>query len=193
MDVRCVEPREQIKFILKGFDSFEQIVDKELRFVYKKNDEYKELIFKAKKSDFMHLCGLKYKDPKNKKYVRAKRFYDLVKRKQISPPSLEAKEDGTTELKLRVIGSLNSILSGKVRIIDRSLAFNKVAFDGAIRSSRKIFVLGLYHGENSVYGPKSLFNLQTLSNDHFGNGHKVHKIYLINKHKEKEVIFDIEQ
>jgi len=184
-----MKDNSKINYIREGFEAFEKVVDKEIRYIYKKNNAYKEIILKAKKADFMHLCGMKYKHPQKGGFVSAKHFYTLIKSRNISADFLEEKKDGTTALKLGVLKHLEELLSGNVRIIDGEIVFANGRFDGAIRSSKMIFALALYQERGTTFGPKSLFNLKT-SNNSFKNSYEVHKVYLVNKNSESTVFYE---
>lgn len=184
-----MDKAKKIECIRKGFSAYEEFVDKQVRYVYKKENNYKEIIFHAKKTDFMHLCGVKYKDPKSKKCVSAKHFYSLVKSNKISPDFLIEKPDGTTDLKLDVIRYINDVLSGNVRVIDEGIVFANSRFDGAIRTRKKVFALGMSQKSEQTFFPNSLLNLKSNKDNAFKNSYEVHKVYCMDKSGEELTVF----
>lgn len=158
-----MESKKQLKAIQDGFQAFEQIVNKELHYLYIKGKEVHELVVKAKKEHFMHLCGVKYYDPKTNKSVTAKHFYELVKDNKINPQQLIVKKDGTTGQKLQVIGELKSLLTADIRVIDGHVMFYNFAFDKGLRSKRQIFALSMVEEKqlSAIYVPQSLLHLKS--------------------------------
>lgn len=182
-----MEKRIMLNKIQQGFQGYLQLVNKEIRYVYKHNGEYEEIILKAKKDDFMHLCGVKYLNPQNKKIVSAKHFYSLVESNKISPSHLIEKTDGTTELKLNVIVNLKELLTSNIRIVDRQVTFsNDFTADKTFRSRREIFALALISEgqDTNKYSPLSLLNLKTTKKALLNGSHEVECIYSIDRTQE---------
>lgn len=170
---------KMVECIQKGIAAYEKFVNKEVHYVYKKDGAYKEVVLKAKKNEFMHLCGVSYLDPKTKRKVSASHFYSLAKANKISPSFLIEKEDGTTRLKLEVIENLADVLTPNVRVIDGQVTFYNFSFDTALRSRRQIFALSLIkeNVESSFYVPYSLLNLQTDKSNSLRKSYEVLCIY----------------
>ncbi|MED4722570.1 PBECR4 domain-containing protein [Bacillus atrophaeus] len=189
-----MEKKKMVEYILKGFKAYEEFVNKELHYVYKKDNVYKEVVFKANKKGFMHLCGVDYIDPKNSKKVSANHFYSLVKRKNISPSFLVPKTDGTTEQKLQVIENLKDILTPNVRVIDGKVTFYNMTFDKGLRSRRQIFALALIEENqySEVYAPLSLLNLKVSKADSLKKTYEVHCIYAKSRGKDDFIYFESE-
>lgn len=175
-----MQKSQMIECIKKGRDAYEQIVNKEIHYVYKKDNVYKEVILRAKKNGFMHLCGVDYLDPKTKQKVAPKHFYQLVKDNKISPDFLVEKADGTTILKLGVIGNLKDLLTSNIRVIDGHVTFFNSTFDVGLRTGRQIFALSLIEEKrySEFYVPMSLLNLKTASKAALlKKSYEVHCIY----------------
>ena len=184
-----------IDYILRGFSSYEQIVNKEIHYIYKKNDKYHEIILKAKKNGFMHLCGLNYRDPKTNKVVQPSHFYSLVKSKKISPSHLVEKKDGTTILKLKVIENLKDLLTANIGIIDNQVTFSNLNFDKAIRSRKQIFALTLTEEKKGtgIYVPVSLLNLKTDKSNSVKTIYEVHCIFSKSRNEEDFYYYESEE
>ena len=158
-----MEERKIMAALQKGFEAFERIVNKEIHYLYLKGTEVREVVVKAKKEHFMHLCGLKYKDPKTKKPVTAKHFYELIKDDKINPKYLIVKADGTTGQKLQVIGELKSLLAADVRVLDGHVTLYNFSFEKGLRSKRQIFALAMIEEkrDSEIYVPQSLLHLKS--------------------------------
>lgn len=158
-----MEERKIMAALQKGFEAFERIVNKEIHYLYLKGTEVREVVVKAKKEHFMHLCGVKYKDPKTKKSVTAKHFYELLKDDKINPKYLSVKADGTTGQKLQVIGELKSLLTADVRVLDGHVTFYNFSFEKGLRSKRQIFALAMVEErrDSEIYVPQSLLHLKS--------------------------------
>ncbi len=184
-----------LEYIIKGFEQYNLFVNKEIHYVYKYKSTYKEIIFKAEKENFMHLCGINYVDPKRKINVSGKHFYNLLKSRKISVDFLIEKEDGTTDLKLKVLENLKDILTSNIRIIDERITFANLSFDHALRSRRKIFAITLIEEQfnSNIYLPTSLINLKTDKHEYMRNSCEVHCIYSQNRIGEKDFYYMSEQ
>jgi len=182
-----MEKKIMLEKIQQGFQGYSQLVNKEIRYVYKSNGEYEEVVLKAKKDDFMHLCGVQYLDPQDKRKVSAKHFYSLVESNKISSSFLIEKEDGTTELKLNVIVNLKELLTPNIRIVDRQVTFsNNFTADKTLRSRREIFALALKSEgqDTNKYGPLSLLNLQTINKALLKDSQMIECIYVKDRTRE---------
>lgn len=167
------------KKIKEGFEAYSQFVNKEIHYVYKVDGNYKEFILKAKKDDFMHLCGVQYFDPTIKKRVSPKHFYNLVESNKISAEYLSEKKDGTTVLKLKVIDCLKEVLTSNIRIVDKQISFTNFSATRSLRSSRQVFALALnLEGKHSNnYYPVSLLDLKTPKANYLKPSYEVECIY----------------
>lgn len=176
----------------EGQVSYETILNKEIHYIYKKNGQYRELVLKAKKNGFMHLCGIEsYLDPKTKRAVSPSHFYELVKSDNISPSHLVIKTDGTTTLKLNVIKYLNELLNHKIRVIDDQVIFYDFSFDRGLRTGREIFALALVESGKYVYSPYSLLNLKAPNTNTrpLTTTYPVHSIFIRTIRGDEEVIY----
>ncbi|MCJ1908433.1 PBECR4 domain-containing protein [Planococcus ruber] len=184
-----------VECIRDGFRAYELFVNKEIHYIYEKDNTYKKVIFKAKRNDFMHLCGVTYLNPKTKVEVSRKHFYELVKDDKISPSFLIEKADGTTELKLQVIANLKDILTPKIRVIDGQVTFASFSFDTGLRTGRQIFALALIeeNPQSEIFVPYSLLNLQTDKNNQLKKSYPVHCIYTAERGKEDFIHFESEE
>lgn len=162
-----------------GLTAYEKIVDKELHYVYFKNNQYHELIFKPHKRNFLHLCGIDYYDPRTGKKLSANRFYDTLKDMKISPKGIVKK--GYADQKLQIIDQLKDLTTCNLRIIDQKTVYLKLVFHKAIRSRKQVFALALETESNSHhYIPSSLLNLKTADKGKsIKAGHPVHCIYSV--------------
>lgn len=167
------------KKIKEGFEAYSEFVNKEIHYVYKVDGNYKEIVLKAKKEDFMHLCGVQYVDPTIRKRVTPNHFYNLVKNNRISSEYLTEKNDGTTVLKLRVIDCLKEVLTSNIRIVDKQVSFANFSASKSIRSRRQIFALALNKigGNSDNYYPISLLDLKTTKADFLKSSYEVECIY----------------
>lgn len=158
-----MENKKLLKAIQEGFEAFTQLVNKEIHYIYIKGTEVKELVVKAKKEHYMHLCGVKYYDSKTKKPVTAKHFYELVKDNKVKAENIIVKKDGTTGQKLQVIGELKCLLTADVRVIDGHVMFYNFSFEKGLRSKRQIFALSMVEErhQSAIYVPQSLLHLKS--------------------------------
>lgn len=165
-----------------GQAAYESVVNKEIHYVYlnEKSNTYHELVFKAHKHNFLHLCGVDYYDPKTSKKYSAKQFYDFLKKDRIAIEGIRKK--GYSDQKLQIIGQLKDLTScASLRIIDKRTVYLNLVFDRAIRSRRKVFGLALENDRRSgCFFPLSLINLQSNpKGDTFDKGHPVQCIYTV--------------
>lgn len=183
-----MEDRKIMVALQKGFEAFELLVNKEIHYLYLTGTEVKELIVRAKKEHFLHLCGLKYKDPKTKKTVTARHFYELLKDNKINSKHLVVRKDGTTEQKLQVIGELKSLLTADVRVIDGQVTFYNFSFEKGLRSKRQIFALAMIEErrDSEIYVPQSLLHLKSDKSHALKTSYEVCCIF--EKHRGREDI-----
>lgn len=183
-----------LKKIQQGFQAYSQIVNKEIHYAYKVNGEYEEIILKAKKQDFMHLCGVEYLDPKNNRNVSANHFYSLLESNKVSSSYLIEKRDGTTELKLNVIDNLKELLTSNIRIIDRQVTFSNLSADRLLRSRREIFALALRPEgpRTNKYSPLSLLNLKTTKAGLLKKSFEVEGIYSKSRTQGMHIYYETE-
>lgn len=173
--------KKTLELIKKGHQAYEKIRGKELHYVYLKNNAYYELVFKPQKQQFLHLCGLKYINPKTKSPYSANQFYDFVKSNRINLNSIV--KDSMSDQKLMVLAQLNDLLTSHAKVIDSKTSFLRFTFYKAIRSRKRIFCLALV-AENSkeldIYVPLSMLNLSTNpKGSSVPSGHFVHCVYLV--------------
>jgi hypothetical protein len=175
-----MDGKKVIELITKGFEAYEKVVGKEIHYVFLKQGRYHEIIFKASKKNFMHLCGVKYQDPKTKRFFKANEFYKAFKNKKLSPAGIIKKPDGTTEQKLQIIQYLKDLTTCNVRVIDEKTTFLNLSFDKGIRSKRMIFCLALEQIADT-FTPTSLLNLKSAKGQVLKSGHAIHCIYSVDK------------
>lgn len=82
----------------------------------KKNNQYHRLTLKSGKSNFAHLFGMKYVDPKTKREFNSSSIYNSLKKSQLSPSGILKKADGTTDQKLNIAPYLNQLLTCNLRV-----------------------------------------------------------------------------
>lgn len=174
-----MERKKLLANIRKGFDAYCKVVNKELQYIYEKDDVMHEFVIKIRKNNFMHLCGIEYINPDTKLPVSGKHFYDLVRKNKINPDYLKVKKDGTTIQKLKVIGELDTILTSKVKVLDGNYTFFKMAFERGLRTKKQIFALAVIVESNgcTVYVPLSLLDLKTDKAHALTKSYEIHCIY----------------
>lgn len=172
----------------KGQAAYEKVINKQLYYVYFKNNRYYELIVKPKKENFLHLCGIQYFDPKNGERYSAKQFYDFLKKNKISIKGIIKNE--AADQKLQIIDQLIDLTTCNLRIIDEKHTYLNLLFFKAIRSRRKVFALALENKNFSdEYVPSSLLNLKSNpKGDTINSGYPVHCIYSMDS-KTKHIHF----
>lgn len=179
LKVKNFTDKETMSAVQKGFYGYEKVVDREIHYVYlNKSGRYNELVMKPHSTNFMHLCGVYYLDSRNKK-LSAEKFYEGLTNKKLSYQGIKHK-DGYTNLKLAVLPELHSLTScNDLRIVDTPTTYEQNSFTHAIKTRRKIFVLGLEEEINPHphFVPKSLLNTKSLP--HIDSGHQVHCIYIL--------------
>ncbi|MCM3612683.1 PBECR4 domain-containing protein [Planococcus sp. MERTA32b] len=173
--------KKTLELLKKGHQAYEKIKGKELHYVYLKNNVYHELVFKPQKQQFLHLCGLKYINPKTKVPYSAKQFYDFVKTNRINLSGII--KDSMSDQKLLVLAQLHDLLTSNSKVIDSKTSFLKFTFYKAIRSRRRVFCLALVAEDSrelDIYVPLSMLNLSVnTQGSSVPPGHSVHCVYLV--------------
>lgn len=175
-----MDDKRTIERLLQGLVAFEKVVDTEIYYVYIKEGAYYELIFKPQKSNFMHLCGIEYRNPKSKQLMKPSQFYSALKAGKVSPGGIL--KTTFTDQKLQVISCLDDLTKCTVRIIDDRTVYLNLSFDKGIRSKKQIFCLALIRTHNDLYAPNSLLNLKSSKGNTIKNGYPVHCIYQVDSH-----------
>lgn len=127
-----------------------------------------EIVIHFSKSNFMHLCGVKYTKGAGK-------FFDDCLHNQLEINSLKVKNDGTTIQKLQVLSSISELIGANVRLTEAG-TFLYLKFDYSLRTNRQILALTLKSTENKTI-PQSILNLK--SQKKFPVGEIVTEIYSI--------------
>ncbi|GKV68909.1 hypothetical protein NCCP2716_14070 [Sporosarcina sp. NCCP-2716] len=166
-----------LKKLQNGLREYDKIVDKHIVYVYLVDGKYRELHFKPAKSNFMHLCGIEYRDKKNGEKMNAIQFYKALQKNKISPNGITKKS--FTDQKLQIINCISDLTNCTVRILDGQVTFLHLSFDKAIRSKKQIFCLSLIRKQGTSYVPNSLLNLRSDKSHAIGKGHPVHRIFLL--------------
>lgn len=168
-----------VKSIIEGFEGYKQIVNKEIHYVYFDDSVYREIILKAQKVNFMHLCGVKYKRPGTRVLYSATQFWNALDKKQLSKDGLITKQDGTTEQKLQVFDSMRQLTNcNLLRIINHQTSYLNLSFSAGIRSRKQIFCLALEQSRSGSFVPTSFLNIQR-NPSKISKGFPVHCIYYI--------------
>jgi hypothetical protein len=134
-----------------------EFIDKKISYIGEESTI--SIVFSA--SNFMHLCGIEYRRG-------TQLFFQDALDKKIKLEDINIKVDGTTFLKLQVLGSIDLLLDEKIAIVGQGI-FSSLRYDAAIRTRRKILALSLMQ-EGSTYVPISLLNL---TQKELGPGQKV--------------------
>lgn len=162
--------------ILRGYECYQRIAEKNIHYVFGENANYQEIVVCAKKSNFMHLCGIKYFSAEDKKIVNGIHFYSLLEDRSLTASGIIQKRDGSTDQKLQVIDALGKLTNcGNLRIINQRMAFLNFSFAAGIRSRKRVFCVAL-EKYNGVYTPVSLLNMKRELNQ-IAKGLPVHCIY----------------
>lgn len=177
-----MEDKKVLSLLKRGQEEYEKIQGKELHYVYVNNRNYEELVIKPNKSNFMHLCGVKYIDPKTKKEYRPKQFYEFLQKGKIDVKGI-VKDKKHTEQKLQVLHHLRELSDNKIKVINRLVRLANTEFHRGFRVNRKIFCIGLVLEDRSNltnYVPLTLLNLQTDPKaDSVPTGCHVHCVYWV--------------
>lgn len=144
--------------------------------IYSTQTESISVIFK--RSNFMHLCGVKYTDGANE-------FFNAAISHNLALNKIKIKKDGTTFLKLALLKSVNFLLSTDITLTDGALYLN-VAFDKALKTPKQIFALTLINHHHSFI-PQSLLSLKRIN--HFPNGKKIIGIKSVHLQNQTEFIY----
>lgn len=150
--------KRYLKSIYKAVSILQtEFVDKKISYVGEESTI--SIVFSA--SNFMHLCGVEYKRGPNL-------FFQDALDEKIKLENIKIKVDGTTFLKLQVLGSIGLLLDENISIVGQGI-FSSLRYDAAIRTRRKILALSLMQ-EGTTYVPISLLNL---TQKELGPGQKV--------------------
>lgn len=144
--------------------------------VYSTDEENISIIFK--RSNFMHLCGVKYDDG-------AREFFYAAINNRLDINKIKVKSDGTTFLKLSLLKSINFLLSSEITLTDNAIYLN-IAFDKALKTKNQVFALTLINN-NHLFIPQSLLNLKNIND--FPNGKVIKSIKSIHLQSRKETIY----
>lgn len=172
-----MDDKRTIEKLRQGLIAFENVMNKEIHYVYFKEGRYQELVFKPQKSNFMHLCGVEYRNPRTKQMMRPSQFYAALKSNKISPEGILKKS--FTDQKLQIINCLEDLTKCTVSIIDERTVYLNLSFEKAIRSRKQIFCLSLIRTRGQVYVPNSLLNLRSDKGTNIPKGYPVCCIYSI--------------
>ena len=139
--------KRYLKSIYKAVNILQaDFVDKKISYVGVESTI--SIVFSA--SNFMHLCGVEYKRGPNL-------FFQDALDEKIKLENIKIKVDGTTFLKLQVLGSIGLLLDENISIVGEGI-FSSLRYDSAIRTRKKILALSLMQ-EGTTYVPISLLNL----------------------------------
>lgn len=185
-DKRTIEKLQQ------GLTAFESVVNKEIHYVYFKEGLYHELVFKAKKANFMHLCGIEYQNPITKQMMRPSQFYAALKSNKVSSNGILKKS--FTDQKLQIISCLEDLTKCTVSIIDERTVYLNLSFEKAIRSRKQIFCLSLIRISDEIYVPNSLLNLRSAKGKSIHKGYPVSCIYSVDERtKNKTILCEVDE
>ncbi|MFZ7129768.1 PBECR4 domain-containing protein [Avibacterium avium] len=143
----------------------------------------KEVVYKTKhveisiyfrKSNFMHLCGIKYKEG-------AKAFFESALSKSIDLSKVEVKDDGTTFIKLKLLKYIPLIITDKATLSTEHSLYLHLSFDAAIKAkqNKNQFAITLIN-DNAKFIPNSLLNTSKINQ--FPVGDKIIEIYSLDYH-----------
>lgn len=153
----------------------ETLIGKEALFVTE-SDTF-SVIFSQ--TNFMHLCGIHYLDG-------ASNFFNHSLGRQINLNKVMISRDGTTILKLHILGSFKYLFSENVSIVNGQVYPNLKA-SNILRTKKRLTALAL-RKTSDKYSPISLLNLQRLE---LGKGDDVLTLIFIDLiNKEEQVVYD---
>ncbi|MBC1935919.1 hypothetical protein HCA69_06030 [Listeria grandensis] len=130
----------------------EHFVNKRVIYFYKEKHEIKQFSIYMVKTNFMHLCGVKYRGG-------AASFYHDIQNKTLRIDDIETKSDGTTTQKLQVLPLLHELLNKHVKVCSQG-HYLRLTYDKAIRSNKSILAITLKYASTDKYVPTSLLNLR---------------------------------
>jgi len=128
-----------------------ELCDRERYYFYQKAGKVAAIQLNVKRENFMHLCGLSYKNG------GAKRFWHDLKRNHLVLENLLVKADGTTFQKLQVINLLPELSKLDLKITSAG-KYLKLQYDHAIRTRRELMAIA-FQFDTDGYIPLSLLNL----------------------------------
>ncbi|MCQ9628664.1 MULTISPECIES: PBECR4 domain-containing protein [Pasteurellaceae] len=144
--------------------------------IYRTENQEITVIFK--RTNFMHLCGIRYTDG-------AAKFFRAAISKKLDLSKMGVKDDGTTFLKLSLLQSVKFLLSAEISLADRAIYLH-LHFDKALRTKKQIFALTLINDEH-IFVPQSLLNLKSMNE--FPHGDKVISIKSIHLQDNTEKVY----
>ncbi len=118
------------------------------------------LEFSVNTSDYMHMCGVKYKGQRN-------RFAYGLEQNKLNLKKLLVHCDGTTDAKIQVIGLLPKLFTTDTEL-SPGVSKSTYKSDARIQSRRKILGLDLKLLSSGLYVPLSVRNLHSDSTYHHG-------------------------
>jgi len=127
-------------------------IEKERCYLYKAGNRILCLDFYFLPENFLHLCGLGYKQG------GAKRFWHDLQRNHVIVSNLQVKSDGSTFQKLQILNLLPYLDQLDLTITGMG-TYLHLNYQHAIRTRRELIALALVHDE-AHYRPLSLLNLQ---------------------------------
>lgn len=152
----------------------EHFLSKEM--IYSTEKETTSVIFK--RSNFMHLCGIRYE-------TGASEFFNLALLKQIDLNKVFIKNDGTTFQKLSVLSSIDFLINPDI-VLSQGAIYLHLCFDKALRTKTKVFALTLVN-DDDLFVPQSLLNLRFKHN--FPKGDKIISIKSIHLEDKTEIVY----
>ncbi|MCW9718089.1 PBECR4 domain-containing protein [Avibacterium sp. 21-599] len=174
--------QEKLKRYINDIENAAIFVEKHFinkEVIYSTNTENISIIFK--RSNFMHLCGIKYNDGANE-------FFNAATNHKLDLKKIKVKKDGITFLKLSLLKSIEYLLSSEIILTDNAIYLH-IAFDKALKTKKQIFSLTL-KSNNAFFVPQSLLNLKQMNN--FPNGKNYRdKIYCSAKSKRNHLFITI--
>ncbi|HDL4709156.1 TPA: hypothetical protein RSW02_002662, partial [Mannheimia haemolytica] len=144
--------------------------------IYRTKTQEISIIFK--RSNFMHLCGIKYTDG-------ASEFFNAAISNNLDLAKMNVKSDGTTFLKLSLLNSVSFLLTPEMCLTEGGIYLN-IRFDKSLKTKKQIFALTLIN-QNHVFIPNSLLNLKKMND--FPNGERVVSIKSIGLLTNEEIVF----
>lgn len=173
-----MDSKRTMALLEEAVHHYDKLLNKEIHYVYKKNNKYHKLILKSAQGNFAHLFGIKYIDPKTRREFSSSSIYSSLKKKKLSPAGIQKKADGTTDQKLEVVPYFDQIMTCNLRVTGSGTYLN-LHYDAAIRTNRSLFCMTLFCTDSGHFVPKSLLNLQSGKSNTIGSGYPVHCVYEI--------------
>lgn len=137
-----------------------------------------EITIRFIRSNFMHLCGIKYQ-------LGARKFFDDALENKLKKDRMLIKNDGTTYLKLSLLKDISSLITENISLTGNA-TYLHLKFDHALRTKRQILALTLLN-EDFLFIPISLLNLTSIQN--FPNGSPIIQLKSIDLSTREEKIY----